>query len=147
MSKPPAVSISPARQALARAEQVAMVYCLLPGGIGASLGVAVLLAGGLAGQVPQKNLAIWLGCIVLVSGVRLLNLRAWRRNGAPGEIRWIWYFHVGAALGGLTWCVAGFWLFPADSNGQMLMTFALGGIAAGGMSTLGVLRGPIWLFC
>lgn len=53
---------------------------------------------------------------------------------------------MGAATAGLTWGVAGFLLFPADSSAQMLMTFALAGIAAGGMSTLGILPGAYAAF-
>ena len=147
MSKPSSISpLSPARQALARSEQVAMVYRLLPGGIGASAGVAILLAVGLSGHVPEQNLAIWLGTLALVSGARLLTLRAWRQSQTPTHARWVRYFYVGAAAAGLTWGIAGFWLFPAESNGQMLLSFALGGIAAGGMSTLGVMPGAYTVF-
>lgn len=130
--------LSPARQVLARNEQIAMVYRLLPGGVGASTGVAILLSTGLYGHVPTPSLVIWLVIFLLVSGIRLWNLRQWQRSAQPGDPRWSRYFHLGAAAAGLTWGLAGFWLFPADSNGQMLMTFVLSGIAAGGMSTLGI---------
>ena len=133
--------MSRAWQVLARAEQLSMVYRLLPGGIAASLGVAILLAVGLMGHVPNQSLTIWLSSAALVAVLRFLNLRAWQRSNTPSDVRWLWFFYAGAAASGLTWGMAGFWLFPADSAGQMLMTFALGGIAAGGMSTLGVMPG------
>lgn len=123
-----------------------MVYRLLSGGIAASLGVAILLAVGLMGHVPNRNLVIWLISAVLVAVLRFMNLRAWRRSSKPTDVRWQWYFYAGATASGLTWGIAGFWLFPVDSAGQMLMTFALGGIAAGGMSTLGVLPGVYTTF-
>ena len=127
------------REARSRAGQVALVYGLLPSGILATLGVSTLLAWGLAGHIPGIWLYTWLGSVLLVSSVRLLNLRAWRRSAAPADRRWAQYFYLGTAAAGLTWGLAGFLLFPADSGGQMLMTFALAGIAAGGMSTLGIL--------
>lgn len=133
--------MSTAWQVLARTEQLALVYRLLPGGIAASLGVAILLAGGLMGHVPDQSLAVWLISAALVAVLRFLNLRAWQRSSTPSDVRWLWFFYAGAAAAGLTWGMAGFWLFPADGAGQMLMTFAIGGIAAGGMSTLGVLPG------
>ncbi len=122
-----------------RVEQVALVYGLLPSGILATLGVSTLLAWGLVGRMPEIWLYAWLGSVLLVSSVRLLNLRAWRRSAAPTDRRWVQHFYLGTAAAGLTWGLAGFLLFPADSGGQMLMTFALAGIAAGGMSTLGIL--------
>jgi len=147
MSKPSPISfLSPSRQALARAEQVSMAYRLLPGGIGASVGVAILLALGLIGHVPEQNLAIWIVTLLMISVARLLNLRAWRRSQTPHQVRWMRYFYAGAAAAGLSWGMAAFWLFPAESNGQMLMTFALGGIAAGGISTLGVFSGAYAVF-
>ena len=146
MSELSSDSMNPSRQALARSEQVAMVYRLLPMGIVASGGVAILLAVGLIGHVPDRNLAIWLATLIVVSLARWMSLRAWRRTQNPLQNRWLRYFYVGVAAAGLTWGMAGFWLFPADSNGQMLMSFALGGIAAGGMSTLGVLPGAYAVF-
>lgn len=123
-----------------------MAYRLLPGGIGASVGVAILLAIGLSGLVEDFKLAIWISVVLLISIARLTNLRAWQKNQARPQTHWVSYFYLGAAASGLSWGLAGFWLFPADSNGQMLMTFALGGIAAGGMSTLGVLPRAYALF-
>ncbi len=116
-----------------------MAYRLLPGGISASVGVAMLLAIGLMGHVAEAKLATWIAILLLVSVGRLVTLRGWRKSPEPHQTRWVIYFYLGAAAAGLSWGLAGFWLFPNDSNGQMLMTFALGGIAAGGMSTLGVL--------
>jgi hypothetical protein len=101
-------TLSPARQVLARSEQVAMVYRLLPGGIGASVGVAILLAGGLYGHVGEWHLVIWLGTVVFVSAVRLLSLRAWRCSRTPAQARWVRYFYAGAAAAGLSWGLAGF---------------------------------------
>jgi len=138
--------MSPARRALARSEQLAMVYRLLPGGIGASVGVAILLAVGLSDHVPGRDLAVWLGAITGVASARIVSLRAWQKTPSPTQVRWVRYFYAGAAAAGLTWGMAGFWLFPAESHGQMLMTFALGGIAAGGMSTLGIMPGVYAVF-
>lgn len=131
--------LSATRQALAKNEQVAMGYRLLPGGLAASAGVASLLSIGLYQHVPTHSLIIWIGIFVLVSGFRYETLRRWRRCAHQESVRWTYYFYAGATAAGLTWGMAGFWLFPADSHAQMLMTFALSGIAAGGMSTLGML--------
>lgn len=147
MSKPSSISyMSPSQQAMTLSEQVAMAYRLLPGGIGASVGVALLLAIGLSGHVEDSKLGIWLSVLLLISIVRLINLRSWQKSPAPNQARWVIYFYLGAAASGLSWGVAGFWLFPPNGNGQMLMTFALSGIAAGGMSTLGALPRAYALF-
>jgi len=59
----------------------------------------------------------------------------------PTAARWKQYLYMGAVAAGLTWGLAGFLFFPVDSGGQLLLTFAIAGIAAGGMSTLGILPG------
>lgn len=123
-----------------------MVYRLLPGGIFASVGIAILLAWGLAEQVPRSLLYGWLTSVVLVSGARLLGWRAWNHSDAPQSVRWLRFFYLSAAAGGLIWGAAGWALFPAESGGQLLITFALAGIAAGGMSTLGILPGAYAAF-
>lgn len=123
-----------------------MAYRLLPGGISASVGVALLLAVGLSSHVEEVPLALWIGAFLLISIARLVVWRAWRKSRTPHQIRWVRYFYLGAAASGLSWGMAGFWLFPSASNGQMLMTFALSGIAAGAMSTLGALPRAYALF-
>ncbi len=134
------------RQERARAERIAVVYRLLPSGILATLGVASLLAWGLMNHVPHVWLYGWLAGVILVSALRLGGLRAWQRSATPAAGRWVWYFYLGAAIAGFTWGAAGFLLFPADSSAQLLMTFALAGMAAGGMSTLGILPGAYAAF-
>lgn len=133
-------------QERARGEQIALVYRLLPSGILATLGVASLLAWGLMDHVPHRWLYGWFVIVIVVSGVRIWGLRAWQRSAAPADTEWVRYFYIGAATAGLTWGVAGFVLFPADSSAQLLITFALAGMAAGGMSTLGVLPGAYAAF-
>lgn len=134
------------RQDRTRAEQIALVYRLLPGGIYTAAGIAILLAWGLMEQVPRSWLYAWLASIMLVSVARLLCLRAWNHSDAPESPRWIRFFYLGAIAGGMTWGAAGLMLFPAESGGQLLVTFALAGIAAGGMSTLGILPGAYAAF-
>lgn len=147
MSKPNTLpTMSDVRQSRARTEQIAMVYRLLPGGLAASIVVGILLAAGLRGYVPDRNLAIWLGILILVTGARWLNMRAWQRSPTPTHTRWVRDFYIGAVAAGLTWGMAGLLLFPTEGNGQMLMTFALGGIAVGGMSTLGLMPSAYALF-
>jgi len=140
----PPINVS--RQDRSRAEQIALVYSLLPSGIIATLSVAAILALGLAGRVSNAWLYIWLASVLVVSGVRMFNLRALRRSTAPADPRWIQQFYFGATAAGLTWGLAGFMLFPTDSGGQLLMTSAIAGIAAGGMSTLGILPGAYMIF-
>jgi len=101
-----------------RAEQIALVFNLLPSGILATLGVSTLLAWGLVGHMPRIWLYTWLGSVLLVSTARLLNLRAWRRSVSPTDHRWVQHFYLGTAIAGLTWGLAGFLLFPADSRGK-----------------------------
>lgn len=134
------------RQDRARAEQIALVYSLLPGGIYATLGISVLLAWGLQEHLPRNWLYGWLTSVLLVCGARLLCLRAWNHSDVPESVRWVRFFYLGAAAGGMTWGAAGFLLFPGDNSGQLLITFALAGIAAGGMSTLGILPGAYAVF-
>ena len=129
-----------------RAEQVALVYRLLPGGIYATLGISSLLVWGLMEQVPQNWLYAWLASVVLVSSARLLCWRAWKRSETLEPVLWVRLFYLGAIAGGFTWGAAGWVLFPTQSGGQLLITFALAGIGAGAMSTLGLLPGAYAAF-
>lgn len=133
-------------QERARGEHIALVYRLLPSGILATLGVASLLVWGLMGHVPYAWLYGWLASVIGVSAMRLWGLRAWRHSAAPAAAHWVRYFYLGAASAGFTWGVAGFLLFPVDTSAQLLITFALAGMAAGGMSTLGILPGAYATF-
>lgn len=123
-----------------------MGYRLLPDGIYATLGISALLAWGLMEHVPRSGLYAWLTTVLLVSGARLLSWRAWNHGEAPESVRWVGLFYLGAVAGGLTWGAAGLLLFPDESGGQLLITFALAGIAAGAMSTLGILPGAYAAF-
>ena len=104
------------------------------------------MAWGLLEHIPRNGLYAWLTSVLLVCGGRLLCLRAWNHSDVPESVRWVRFFYLGAAAGGMTWGAAGFMLFPVDNSGQLLITFALAGIAAGGMSTLGILPGAYAAF-
>jgi diguanylate cyclase (GGDEF)-like protein len=109
--------------------------------------IALLLGWALYGQVSTPALVAWIVAVVLVSAMRLLLQRAYRRADRSREAgRWGERFRAGAAAAGLTWGLAAPLLFPAAAEGRLVLAFVLAGVAAGGLSTLAALPGAYGAF-
>lgn len=131
------------------AEQVKLVYAQLPAGLLATVVNAPLVGIALWGVTPSFRIVVWLAALGLLSVWRYLTLLQYRRSAADAVAAEVWgrRFRVGAALSGIFWGVAGFWLFPAHSDAhQILIGFVLGGMVAGGIATLSALPRTYLLF-
>ncbi|MFO1418115.1 MAG: EAL domain-containing protein [Methylotetracoccus sp.] len=111
---------------------------------------AVLLVYMLRDQLPLSWLGIWFGALLVLTLVRMRLVHQYRRQDPPPAeaARWGRWFVAGSLLSGIIWGSAGALFFPDGSAAhQMFLAFVLGGMAAGGMSTLSSYRGayPIFL--
>ncbi|MGR8921924.1 MAG: diguanylate cyclase domain-containing protein, partial [Gammaproteobacteria bacterium] len=98
-----------------------------------------LLAIFLREVVPATTLATWFGAMLLLSGVRVLVWRRFVRLDDPGHAldRWDRLNLAGAVASGVLWGSASLMMFPASSIGhQVFLSFVLGGMAAGAVTTL-----------
>lgn len=131
------------------AEQIKLAYAQLPAGLLASLVNAPLVSIALWGETPSFRIVAWLAAVGVLTVWRYLTLLQYRSNAADaaGAETWGRRFRLGAALSGISWGAAGFWLFPAHSDAhQMLLGFVLGGMVAGGIATLSSLPRAYLLF-
>lgn len=131
------------------AEQVKLAYAQLPVGLLASIVNAPLVGIALWGVTPTFRIALWLAAMGFVTVWRYLTLLHYRSSAADAATAEAWgqRFRVGAALSGIVWGIAGFWLFPAHSDvHQILIGFVVGGMAAGGIATLSSLPRAYLLF-
>lgn len=110
---------------------------------------AAILAFVLSGKVSDARLIGWLVALVLLTLARFGLVRAYHRaNPPPAEsARWGRRFVLGVLLAGLTWGTAGGLFFVEQSLlHQFFLAFVLGGMVAGGMSTLSSYRGAYSAF-
>jgi PAS domain-containing protein len=127
---------APAGDGAARAELLADATRRQPLLAAINMGAALLLASGLAGVAPTSALAGWLGCVALAQAARLEVWRRWRRAGAdrpgPGPL-----LTLASGLAGAAWGLAGPLLGGSgDPAQQLLVPFALAGMAAGAVPAL-----------
>ena len=99
--------------------------------------------------IRPSVLIVWLYAVCMLVLVRLLGGVAFRR-AAPGPEqmgRWRVYAIAGAAASGLVWGSAGVLLFPEGNVAhQVFVTFVLGGMVAGSVTTLAPLLPAFVLF-
>ena len=124
---PPAERPAVPREALIRAQQLAMNYKTLPGGVVTGVGGAVLLAFGLYRGVPPKGALIWLAAFFAVT-LFTWSICYWYKRSAPGPGEnqvWSARLIVAVFLMGLAWGAAGIVLFEDHNGHQLLLAFAL----------------------
>ncbi len=100
----------------------------------ASLVLSILIAYLL--QYKTHDLVLpWLGYMFFASAVRLLM--SLKKKKQPNELVYdsfgYWYF-VSILLSALGWGIAGFYLFPEQPSQQLMLGFALAGIASGSVT-------------
>jgi diguanylate cyclase (GGDEF)-like protein len=137
-------------QAKIRCEQVRLLYEELQISIFSSLGVAAVLVLALWDVIEHAALLIWLGALIILSIGRLwMASMYWKREADASDTQsWFLRFTVGAALSGLLWGSASFFLMPAESIGhQLLLTFILGGLMAGATQSLSPVMAAYVVFC
>jgi diguanylate cyclase (GGDEF)-like protein len=97
----------------------------------------------LAGIMPAGSLRLWLLALVAVTFARWLLMRAYRRRDRSRDAAdaWARRFSIGACAAGAVWGAAGvFLIHPTSFPHQVLIAFALGGMAAGAIPLLAYLR-------
>lgn len=120
-------------------DHVHFLYGRLPAALVASALVALVLAGGQWGAVPTATIIAWLAIYAIVSLGRLGLTIAYRRAAPDAERAPVWRarFRIGALLGGLSWALGAYLLFPpGDTPHQAFVGFAVAGVAAGASSSI-----------
>src|SRR5262245_25825837 len=119
-----------------RAKQLALLFSHLPVILLAtSLNSAILTLTHWNHASSHGVLLIWLTYIQLTALLRCALLLKYRRN--PGKESWSRWFFVGTLISGIGWGAAGVILFtPASIPHQTFLTFVIGGMSAGAVTTL-----------
>jgi diguanylate cyclase (GGDEF)-like protein len=130
------------RSAAAVSAQIQQSFRQLPLALGVNLVVGLLLTALLWQVIDHTKLMFWITALALVTGGRFALLFAFKR--APrvdNDHRSLQRpFVLGACGSGLVWGAAGVLLFhPTSFVHQVLLSFALGGMMAGGVPLLSFL--------
>src|SRR5882672_495597 len=99
----------------------------------ANVGVGAVVVSTLWNDAPHGKLLSWFGAIALMSAVRALFQRRYRREQpADGEVEsWGRRLVLASTLSGMLWGAAGVLFFARDSAlSQSLLTFTIGGMTA-----------------
>lgn len=139
MDYDPTSAPSPARSRRIYAQQVGMLYDSAP----ISQTGALLVAGVVAWSEWERSdhmvILAWLLSLTTITIGRLLLTLAYRAQARQPEKAGMWslLFIGSAALAGAAWGCAGIYLLPMpDLNAHLMVIFALGGMAAGGVGYL-----------
>ena len=138
---------------LVYAERISLLYRLTPMTLGTAVVFSLIVAWTLHGSVSGRVILAWCLANNLVSLVRYLDIRAYRRAAPPPEHagRWLRRFVPLTLCAGIIWGLMGTVLLPRDDIAiQAIMTVFLVGTAAVGLFTLSssliayaVLAGPV----
>jgi len=123
-------------------------YANLPPALAASACLSLLTLFVLQGYVQKSTLVSWLLVIWVISGLRFLLYRFYRRRPAhANNARWQKLFLVGLMAAGLSWGGSGIFLFTDTSTiHQVFLAFILGGLLAGATTSLTALQQPLRVF-
>jgi diguanylate cyclase (GGDEF)-like protein/PAS domain S-box-containing protein len=146
--RPAPAAEDPHRQQI-QAEQIRMLFAQLPSALIATAIVGALVVYVLWGHVSPSWLLPWLLALAATTVARAGLRRAYFRARPPVEqaARWGRRFLAGALISGVVWGLAG--VFPLAHEAaleQLFLLFVLGGLSAGGMSTLSSYRGAYAAF-
>ncbi|ODT73585.1 MAG: hypothetical protein ABS69_13690 [Nitrosomonadales bacterium SCN 54-20] len=128
-------------------EQTRLLYEHLPLSIVINLLLASILVYIQRSVIELAILAGWLISIFLVMLYRAALLTFRHHNKANNILSWKHYFRVGVFATGLTWGIGSIVLFPAGSMfHQVLLSFVVAGLAAGGITALAADRVSVLSF-
>lgn len=116
------------------AERVGQLYAKGRLAIPTGVGVGAFLVLALWTRIDHKLLFGWLIALMFTAVVRTVLLVAFAKVGKESKDigRWGTLFAVGSALHGIVWGAAGLLLYtPGFTDYQVLVVFAIGGLAAG----------------
>ncbi|MBI3758101.1 MAG: PAS domain S-box protein [Deltaproteobacteria bacterium] len=125
------------------AEITRLLYAQAPVGFLATLVNASILVGVLHTEVPQPIiLYAWLGTLFVVTALRLLLVRAYKRAHPNVEQapRWRRFFILGIVSTGVAWGSASVVVFPPELPDQVFLAFVLGGMSAGAITIMASAR-------
>jgi hypothetical protein len=118
-----------------KAKQVGLLFSHLPVILLATSLNSVILTLTLWNHASHSVLVSWLVCIQLTALLRCVLLLKYRRNPKRGS--WGRWFSVGTWVSGICWGAGGVLLFtPGSVPHQTFLTFVLGGMSAGAVTTL-----------
>lgn len=121
------------------AEQIKLLYQQANSAFIATLLIAPALVAAFWSYAPQNWLLAWLTAIYILTFIRFLLVKAYFRKkpSIMGSTAWGRLFILGVFLSGILWSMAG-GIFFVESSAvhQLFLAFLLGGMIAGGMSTL-----------
>lgn len=118
-----------------KAKQVALLFSHLPVILLATSLNSAILTLALWNHASHSVLVSWLVCIQLTALLRCVLLLKYRQN--PEGQSWGRWFSVGTWVSGIWWGAAGVLLFaPGSVPHQTFLTFVLGGMSAGAVTTL-----------
>jgi signal transduction histidine kinase/ActR/RegA family two-component response regulator len=122
------------------AEQVALLYSMTPFTLRMAVLFSTMVVVALAPTLPLGKLAVWYLAGILVSALRYLVIRRYRREQPPPDAarQWARWFILLTGAAGVVWGLLGTWLFPDDdpANQAMMLLFLLA-VAAVGLFSLG----------
>jgi signal transduction histidine kinase/FixJ family two-component response regulator len=103
--------------------------------------IGALLVAALWMRVPQTLLLNWLFGLLGIVTVRGVVLLAWHRLHPAAETLHLWLLlhGVGSTLSALWWGTIIYWFQQPDVVTAVVLAFALGGIALGGLAAIGPL--------
>lgn len=130
-------------------ERLRLVYANLPVILVVTVASACILAFLLQSVVGITELLIWLCAGVLITLLRYLHYRQFRRlrDDAMDAKSLRRRLDAGVAISGLFWGYAGMGLFPSgDLAHQVFITFVLAGLSAGAMTSYSAIRSTYFLF-
>ncbi len=116
-----------------RAERVAAVFAQTPLAAVVTVLNASVTAAIMGSRSRPDDTALWLLAVVLVSGLRWVVWRAYRRDPAARlrSLRWGAVSAASAGTAGLLWGAGATWLWPTTEAGQLFWVFVLCGMCAG----------------
>ena len=120
-------------------ESVSYLYRNAPTSLVVNLVLASLMTWVLWSRVDHTTLLLWLGAIVLITGVRSLTLFLFSRIelDLAGTPKWRDVFLLAATASGLAWGVSVFLFQPFDGlQTPVFLAFAQGGLMAGAAALL-----------
>lgn len=118
-----------------KAKQVGLLFSHLPVIVLATSLNSAILTLALWNHVSHGILVAWLVCIQLTALLRCVLLLQYRQN--PEGKSWGRWFSRGTWASGICWGAAGVLLFaPGSVPHQTFLTFVLGGMSAGAVTTL-----------
>ena len=103
--------------------------------------IGALLVASVWSRLPQTLLLRWLLGLLVITVARALVLAAYHRlHPAVDRLpMWLWMQGVGSTLSALWWGAIVFWFDQPDLVPAIVLAFALGGMALGGLAAMGAM--------